>query len=80
MTVPAPEQIEWTDTFDDGYRNGYAVGYSHAEGKCCAAADELDRLRALIEKAPHDQQCAYRLPITMRIPEDKCTCWKADAL
>lgn len=29
----AADRLEAADSFDDGYRNGYAVGYSHAEGK-----------------------------------------------
>lgn len=44
-----------------------------------AAADEVDRLRAVIEKAPHRIECnkgnVWRDGSTM-----PCTCWKADVL
>lgn len=35
------------------------------------AADEVDRLRAVIENAPHREHCR---------PHIACICWKADAL
>jgi hypothetical protein len=43
-----------------------------------AAITERDRLRKLIEDAPHDTECEIT-----NIPEGharNCTCWKADAL
>ncbi|MDK8171726.1 hypothetical protein QP735_04205 [Curtobacterium citreum] len=46
-----------------------------------AAADEVDRLRAVIEKAPHDTGCATpaeQLLGVPRDPEQPCTCWKAE--
>lgn len=40
-----------------------------------AAADEVDRLRAVIENAPHGYPCA----VTQQLRGDHpCTCWKAD--
>lgn len=38
----AADQIEAADAFDDGYRNGYAVGYSHAEGKYRVTGDHQE--------------------------------------
>lgn len=47
--------------------------------KLTAAADEVDRLRAVIENAPHDVECnegnVWRDGSFMT-----CTCWKAEAL
>lgn len=48
-----------------------------------AAADEVDRLRAVIEDAPHDAACltaanGYNV-VALNLPGN-CTCWKADAL
>lgn len=41
---------------------------------------ELDRLRAVIENAPHTDACdRSRIVVDRSIPGD-CTCWKADAL
>lgn len=42
-----------------------------------AAADEVDRLRAVIEDAPHPIECKRGNSGNLRVP---CTCWKADAL
>lgn len=44
-----------------------------------AAADELDRLRAVIEDAPHDFDDGLGCWGAPGQPEP-CTCWKADAL
>jgi hypothetical protein len=41
-----------------------------------ARSAEASRLRAVIENAPHDSGCDMRLSEAIRIPEDKCTCWK----
>lgn len=38
-----------------------------------AAADEVDRLRTVVENAPHESWCPTR-------NFKPCTCWKADAL
>lgn len=47
------------------------------------AADEVDRLRAVIENAPHGsdsegRQCELLWREGFR-RDDRCTCWKADA-
>lgn len=45
------------------------------------AANELDRLRAVIENAPHECTCQW--PYGDDDPEaygNYCDCWKADAL
>lgn len=42
-----------------------------------AAADEVDRLRAVIENAPHVPACNSNFGTPGRWP---CTCWKADVL
>lgn len=46
-----------------------------------AAADEVDRLRSVIENAPHDGDCWLREDADEGVlPEHRnCTCWKADA-
>lgn len=44
----AADRLEAADTFDVGYRNGYAVGYAHAKGKFDTAPQEN---RALAERA-----------------------------
>jgi len=41
------------------------------------ALTERDQARQMLADAPHDYNCLMRIPVTMRIPEDKCTCWKA---
>lgn len=41
-------------------------------------ADEMDRLRVVMDNAPHDSGCQYSF-----LPGDKprrCTCWKAGVL
>lgn len=43
----------------------------HCRDGMTAAADEVDRLRAVIENAPHREKCR---------PHIARTCWKADAL
>lgn len=54
-----------------------------AEIECdtLAAADELDRLRAVIENAPHDPLCQWDRTdaLAYRGRVSNCTCWKADA-
>ncbi|MDF2895756.1 MAG: hypothetical protein K0Q46_2542 [Rhodococcus erythropolis] len=47
-----------------------------------AAADELDRLRAVIENAPHALDCESRSHDFLGHEQEPgdCTCWKADAL
>jgi len=51
-------------------------GYTAARG---AATDEVDRLRGVLENAPHDDRC----PSAQNEPglhfTDECTCWKAEA-
>lgn len=42
-----------------------------------AAADEVDRLRAVIENAPHAGWCRTSYPHTY--PNANCNCWKAVA-
>lgn len=42
-----------------------------AQVELTRAANEVDRLRAVIESAPHREKCR---------PHIACTCWKADAL
>lgn len=44
--------------------------------------DEIDRLRAVIENAPHDRACIARVSLHRHDPfsQPACTCWKADAL
>lgn len=49
-------------------------------GMLSAAADEVDRLRAVVENAPHGDGCEMAWPAVDRKPTDTCTCWKADAL
>lgn len=44
-----------------------------------AAADGLDRLRAVIKNAPHMPPCVHYAAMWQTIG-DPCTCWKADAL
>lgn len=41
----------------------------------CDIADKVDRLRAVIENAPHGSNCEHGLYV-----DPTCTCWKADAL
>lgn len=51
-----------------------ALGYPEAAAIQRAAAVEVDRLRAVIENAPHHWQCHWD---GVNI-NDVCTCWKAD--
>lgn len=53
------------------------VTKSRARSALFAAATEIDRLRAVIENAPHMESCRrfYLSP-----PSAKCTCWKTEAL
>jgi exonuclease VII small subunit len=49
-------------------------------GKTIGAAEvrkELDQARQMLADAPHAEDCPMWLPDTIRIPEDKCFCWKA---
>lgn len=45
------------------------------EDQMRTAADDLDRLRAVIENAPHGRACRW-----LYSTSHPCTCWKADAL
>lgn len=42
--------------------------------------DEIDRLRAVIESAPHAEDCRSLEPRIDLSGFPPCTCWKADAL
>jgi hypothetical protein len=55
--------------------------HSKASHLMNAAADEVDRLRAVIENAPHGKECRGRWVVALpRNIYQGCTCWKADAL
>jgi hypothetical protein len=57
--------------------SGFGVHVLLSADALRAAADEVDRLRKVIEDAPHDPICAIRARIyALR----HCTCWKEDAL
>lgn len=74
MTAIVPEQMR---ALADGDWRGTGAGVALR-----GAADEVDRLRAAVGNAPHDDICWLRedpdngvLPV-----HRKCTCWKADVL
>ena len=46
---------------------------SALEDDYATLAAEIERLRAIIEAAPHDDDCVGGYP------GGECTCWKADA-
>lgn len=66
---------DWTD---------WSSTEAHVNGeKVDAAADEVDRLRAVIENAPHSYDCERVDRDGYQEPSDDpfvtCTCWKANA-
>jgi hypothetical protein len=45
-------------------------------GMLSAAADEVDRLRASLDAAPHSEHC--QMSYLSTYPNARCTCWKAE--
>lgn len=83
VTAPTPEQLRdaaWEKYASLNGIHPHSIDRDTFNEGWDAAAEEVDRLRAVIERAPHEPDCPFLLPIAMRIPEDKCDCWKADAL
>lgn len=81
MTAPTPEQMR---DIADGVDACDHIGDVDAlmpevTAALRAAADEVDRLRAVIENAPHWPSCVH-YAATWQTIGDPCTCWKADAL
>lgn len=54
--------------------SGHGVHIMFGADALRAAADEVDRLRAVIENAPHQLDCSSETHA------GHCDCWKADAL
>lgn len=77
-----PHSIE-RDTFEQGWDaaanevDRLRAKVARRDTKLGDYAVELDRLRAVIENAPHDQSGADGC---MSLVGGKCDCWKADAL
>jgi hypothetical protein len=77
MTNIDPEYMRvLADDVQHTVDNGYEFGPENVVATLRAAADEIDRLRTLIEDAPHSNWCAttdnrrvYEFP--------PCNCWKA---
>lgn len=55
--------------------NGWLLG--SAGDALDTAADEVDRLRAVVEDAPHDRYCGLE---RAQQGTNYCTCWKAGVL
>jgi hypothetical protein len=55
---------------------GQRMTFVRAQVELRTAADEVDRLRAVIENAPHGWDCTFGRRGQWRVP---CTCWKAYA-
>lgn len=54
----------------------YVESQFHKSQLAESAADEVDRLRAVIENAPHGSNCVWR---ALRAQDRYCTCWKVEA-
>lgn len=75
MTAPTPEQMRaLARELEGGHWAGAAD--TRAAAALRAAADEIDRLREMIEETPHMPACSSLSP---RVGF-ACDCWKADAL
>lgn len=65
----------------DRLRGLFTAEDAFSRARIGRADDARDRLRAVIENAPHAEWCASSPDL--RIPSDpmgKCDCWKADVL
>lgn len=85
MSAPTPEQMrtlgdraqQWSDRAGIKHKPGQTLAEFAAALR--AAADEVDRLRTVIENAPHAPKCVQYAAAWQTIGEP-CTCWKADVL
>lgn len=77
MTAPTPEQLRGMAEALDGearmFRPEDVVIERQSADMLRAAADKVDRLRAVIENAPHTGLCQWNR-------DWPCTCWKVDVL
>jgi len=87
MTATFPEQLRalaaQMESNADAHQESVSTERRRAAAALRAAADQLDAVSTVIEKAPHDVGCATPAESLLgapRDPERPCTCWKADAL
>lgn len=87
MDSPGPAQFRLlADVHEGNQRRGNAVQPWILESTIIAlrtAADKLDAVRALIENAPHGEECDSKGWVVdggWGVDESHCDCWKADVL